>query len=98
MAWGDADSTGHTAGYNTDVDQAAEQLTTTSVRVHHGLIIKAAPANTGTVSVGYSNAITTTSASFPLAASEQVTVPVSDPSLVWVIASADNQAISWIGV
>ena len=98
MSYGrNAESGPFFAGQNVDVDSGvASQLTDTSNRAYHRLVIKALPANTGVICIGADNTVSSTTG-FPLSASESIAIPVTDPSLVWVIASADNQGVAWYG-
>lgn len=84
------------AGANADIDQVAEQLTTSSFAVRKYVYIKANAGNTGDVYVGLAGV--SASNGYPLDAGEEVKIPVDDPSKIWVIGSADNQGVKWIAV
>ena len=95
-------------GRKSSVGASAVQLTVSSTPLTYGVSIKAAAANTGTVYVGFSNAVTANAADatdgYELSAGGEVFIPSrllnSSPNVtdVWVIASAANQAVFWIGV
>ena len=88
-------------GRNSDVDTAAEQITTTSVTANFGVLVKAANGNTGKIFVGNSD-VTADSADatdgFELGAGESLLVKVDNANKVYVIASAVNQAVYWFVV
>lgn len=83
-------------GVNSDIDQVAEQLTTTSVVARKYVYIKANSGNSGDVYVGRQGV--SASNGYPLDAGEEVIIPVDDPSKIWVIGSADNQGVKWVAV
>lgn len=88
-------------GRNSDVDTAAEQLTTSVISTSKGVVVKADSSNAGVVYVGISTVtIATADATdgFPLRAGESVTIPVNSPSLIYVIASQNNQVVHWMAV
>lgn len=89
--------TSFVASVNADVDQVAEQLTTISMPAYMYVLVEAAAGNGGTVYVGHSSAVSASNG-WPLAAGENVQIPVDDPSKIWVIGSADNQAVKWLAV
>lgn len=88
-------STTFAHGQNTDIDSgAAEQVVVASTPSKHGVLVKAMPGNTGNVFVGLVGV--TTATGFPLDAGESLMVPVDDANKIYVIGSADNQAIAWV--
>ncbi|MHC4269151.1 MAG: hypothetical protein ACYSWS_03415 [Planctomycetota bacterium] len=88
-------------GRNSDVDTAAEQITTTSVAAKFGVLVKAANGNAGTIYVGNSD-VTANSADatdgFELGAGESVLIKVDNANKVYVIASEVNQIVYWMTV
>lgn len=65
-------------------------------RVRNGLRLKAGPSNSATVYVG-NNPNVSSSSGYPLAAGETLDVAVDDASKVYVIASASNQTLKFLG-
>jgi hypothetical protein len=96
-------------GANVTVGTSAAVLTATSKVVQRGWSVKAHGGNSGTVYVGLAGTITAgsdTSSGWPLAAGEEVFLPAAlfvdaglacDISLVYAIASATSQKVSWLG-
>ena len=86
-------------GRNSDVDAAAEQVTSTSIACKFGVTVKAARSNTGVIYVGNSD-VTADSADatdgFELYPGDAVFLPVNNVNLVYVRASVANQAVYWI--
>lgn len=62
----------------------------------HSITVKADPANSGTVYVG--DATVTAGTGFSLTPGESVTLPVTDMSTIYHMASADGQTVQYIGV
>lgn len=88
-------------GSNRDVDTTAEALTSTSFATAKGITIVADSTNTGIVYVGNSDVTAGTTAAtdgFPLGAGESITLEVSNPNLLYVIGSANNQIVYWVAV
>lgn len=88
-------------GRNSNIDQAAIQITTVSVVANHGVLVKAANGNSGTVFVGNSDVTadaTDATDGFELAAGESITVEVDNVNKIYVIGSADNQVAYWLTV
>lgn len=90
-------------GSNLDIDNAAEQLVTSSTVFKYELWIKAAEANTGNIHVGFANTVTagTNGATdgYQLDAGDEVVIPkyvTNDASNVWLIASAADQKVYWM--
>lgn len=86
-------------GANGDVDTTAEQLITTSVAPSIGILIKASSTNTGVIYVGDSTVTAgTTDATdgFELTAGESLMVEGRDASEIYVIASVNNQRVSYL--
>jgi hypothetical protein len=88
-------------GSKGSIGTSAVQVTTTSIKLEKGVIVKAAAGNGGTVYVGNSD-VTANSAEatdgFELTAGESITVPVDDVSKVYVIGSGAGQQVFWFVV
>lgn len=88
-------------GANRDVDTTAEVLTATSFDAAKGVTIVADRDNSGVVYVG-NNDVTAGTADatdgFPIGAGESITLEVTNPNLIYVRASANNQIVYWIAV
>lgn len=84
-------------GVNADVDQVAEQLTNLAFRAYMFVRVQAATGNLGNIYVGH-NAGVTSANGWALDAGEHVDIPIDDPTKIWVIADADNQAVKWFVV
>ena len=78
------------------VGETAVQLATSPTRLYRGVTIVADESNSGTVVVGNSNHVTT-STGFPLLAGESVTVNVDDAAKVWLIADDTDQLVKFMG-
>lgn len=86
-------------GRNSDVDTAAEQITTTNIVASHGVLVKAANGNSGKIYVGKSDVTadsTDATDGFELGAGESVFVEIDNANKVYVIASAANQSVYYI--
>lgn len=85
-------------GANLDVDSgAAEQIVVVTTPAKHSVLIRAAKANTGTLYIGNSSGVTATNG-MPLDHGESIELPIDNANKVWVIASADNQALAWVAI
>lgn len=81
-------------------------LTTLSFRLDRGLLVRAPGAsdpvpNTAVVWVGRAAVAADSSVGrggMPLAPGEALTLPVDDPSKVYVVSTAANQDLAWMGV
>ena len=66
-----------------------------------GVIVKAHNDNTGIVYVGPNERLTANkdpeTGGFPLAAGEAITIPVTDPSEIYMRADAASQYVAWMG-
>lgn len=84
-------------GFRITVGTSAVQLTATDYKPTRGVALKAAAANSGTIYVGGSNAVTAggTAATdgYPLAAGDEIFLPV-DPRQLWAIGSAAGQNLA----
>ena len=90
-------------GRNNDIDQAAEPLTTDSIKVRTGVRIGALAANTGTVYVGLNFPTVAADTGIQLAAGTSQSFDVGtfndapgeygDLADIYVIGSADNQGV-----
>ena len=88
-------------GRKSGIGQTAVQLTTRKLRAKRGILVKASIGNSGIVYVGSSPSITADSVDatdgYELSAGESKTVEVTNPSTVFVIASAPGQKVFWFG-
>lgn len=87
-------------GQNTDVDAAAEVLTTDTIAVDYGTVIKAMAANTDKVYVGYNSSVSA-STGWQLSAGEEVFISKAEcgyAGAIYVIGGAANQAVCWRAV
>lgn len=78
------------------IDQTAVALTDLAFKFSYGVTVKADAGNTGFVYVGDASVSATNG--FQLDGGEEVFLAVDDPSKIYIIGSADNQDVSWIGV
>lgn len=88
-------------GSKASIGTAQVQLTATKNRLKRGLVVKAAHGNAGTVYVGLTGVTaddTEATDGFPLTAGESVMVEVTDPSLVFCIASDAGHQVFFLGV
>jgi len=88
-------------GSNLDIDTVAEQITANAFPAKHGVCFKADKDNTGVLYLGNSDVTSGVAAAtdgIPLEAGESITLPIDNPSLVYAIASENNQKIFWIAV
>jgi len=73
-----------------------ERITNTSLQLIEGVVILASSANTGTVYIGDSDVTAggaTATDGMRLDAGDVIVIPISDPSLLYAVASASNQNI-----
>ena len=77
---------------NTDIDATAEQLTATSYPATRGVLLYAPSTNSGSVFVGNSSAVLTTTG-IRIEAGKSLLVKVNNANLIFVIGSAANQAL-----
>jgi hypothetical protein len=76
-------------------------ITATAFSCTRGVGLKAAPANTGTIYVGppdVTAGTTPTTDGWPLAAGEEIFLPLADPRTVYAVASAVNQQLHVVPV
>lgn len=89
-------------GRKSGISTTAVQLTTTSNRCKRGIVVKAAVGNSGKVYVGSSLDVTADSADatdgFELSAGDSIMTETDDPSKLFLIASAPDQKVFWIGI
>src|SRR5262245_55450725 len=78
------------------IDQAAVALTVAGIKLTQGVTVKANSGNSGFFYVVHSAAVSSTNG-FELDGGQEIFLPVDDPSGIFIIGSADNQNISWIG-
>lgn len=80
---------GNTAIANTGTTQIYDG------NAQQGIEIKADPANTGTIYVGYGN-VTSSAHGFALKASESVFIPESEVSKLYAVASVNNEKLFYM--
>jgi len=88
------------------VGQTAVQLTPQSFQAEKGILIRVpgdtdAVPNTAPVWVAQNPGVTadsTDSGGFPLAPGESISLPVNNPSKLYVISTAASQTIAWMGI
>lgn len=88
-------------GGNSDVDTTAEALTATSFTCTQGVMITAAEDNSGLIYIGNSDvtaAAADSTTGIPISGGESLFFSADDPSSIYVIASAVNQACFWLAV
>ena len=97
-----ATQTTFTTGAKSSIGTTAVQMTTSSVPVSFGVLVKAATANSGRVYVGSSDAVTNGSADatdgFELKSGEGILLEVDNANRLYVIASASGQKVFWVGI
>ena len=76
------------------VGTVATQLTSNTLR--QGVVVKASNSNNGIIYLGNSNVVTA-STGYEIGAGESVTIPINNTNLIYLIASASNQSISFVG-
>ena len=83
-----------TVGGNADIDTTAEQLKNSNVPCVFGVRVKAVAGNAGIVYVGPKGVTADTADAtdgYPLAAGEEVLIPIDNLNKVYVIASQVDQ-------
>lgn len=75
---------------------AQSQLVVASNPALQGVLIKALPANTGTVYVGLTGV--TTATGFPVEAGENITLPIDNANKIFVRADVDGQSVAWVAI
>lgn len=78
------------------VGTTAAPITAAATQCTRGVGLKAAPANSGTIYVGPSDVTAGTTPAtdgWPLAAGEEIFLPLADPRTVYAVASAANQQL-----
>lgn len=73
---------------------SAIQLSSNSLK--QGVVIKASSSNTGSIYIGSSSGVTT-STGYELGAGESVTIPINNTNLVYLISNIASQSVSFIG-
>ena len=88
-----------TTGANGDVDTVAEQLITTSISPNLGVLVKASRTNTGIIYIGNSTVTAGTNDAtdgFELSAGDALMVEGRNANEVYIIASTNNQRVSYL--
>ena len=92
-------STTFSTGRKANVNTAAVQMTSSTVKAEHGVLVRAGAGNSGKIYVGNSSAVTANSADatdgFPLAAGESVVVKVRNADGIYLIADGTNNDDIW---
>ena len=78
------------------VGTAPQQLVASdnACEAYRGVRVRAAKDNTATLYVGSSNV--STDAGYPLAAGEEVEIPVNNPSSIYVVSDSGTCSYSWL--
>jgi len=79
------------------VGTSVVRLSSSSIELVRGVVIKADSSNTGNVYVGGNSSLSTTNG-FKLEPGEGIFIEVEDANLVWLIADASGQKVYAIGV
>lgn len=80
----------------TTVTTAGTRVVLASAQAVTSVTVKATAANTGIIYVG--NSTVAAANGFPLAASESVSLDITDLSTVWIDSSANSQSAAYIGI
>jgi len=90
------DTTNAVDAYRTTVGTTAAPITAVATQCTRGIGLKASPANAGTIYVGPSDVTAGTTPAtdgWPLAAGEEIFLPLADPRTVYAVASAASQQL-----
>lgn len=90
------DTTNNVRTFRFQAGTSATQITNTPFACKRGVGLKAAAANTGTIYVGPAGVTaggTAATDGWPLAAGEEIFLPLDDPRILYAIASAANQQL-----
>lgn len=86
-------------GMKSGVGTTAVKLNATSISASRGVLIKAADANSGTVYIGNSSAVTAgtvdSTSGFELNGGASHFIECTNVNLIWLIANAPNQKVFW---
>jgi hypothetical protein len=82
---------------NSIVGITAKALTTQPFVASYKVVIEAKAGNSDTIYVGESDQVTSNNG-WPLAAEEQIEIPIDDPRKVYVIGGAASQAYKWLAI
>jgi hypothetical protein len=77
----------------TTIGLVASQLPSNTIT--RAIVVKASNDNSGTVYIGEDNTVTTLTG-FELGAGESLKLEVSNSDLVWCIADAASQVVTWV--
>jgi len=82
------------------VSTAAVALAAVSNVAQIGVLIKADPANSGTVYIGHTDVVTADTVAatdgFPLSAGDAVVIPIENGNSVYAVASGAGQKVFWL--
>lgn len=84
-------------GQNTDIDAAAEALSSDNTPLNVGIWIKAPSSNSGSIYIGKDSNVTT-STGYILEAGDREFFPCKKASDLYVIGSAVNQVATFFGI
>ena len=91
-----------TQGAKSSISTSSVRMRVSSLPCVHGVMIKADPTNTGIVYIGNSSAVTNgssdTTDGLTLSANDGVVLKITDANLVWLIASAAGQKVSYLAI
>lgn len=88
------------------VGATAVQLTPQSIQVEKGILLRAPGSadpvpNTAPIWIGQTPTVesnSTGAGGFPLAPGESISLPVNNPSELYVISTVADQTIAWMGI
>ena len=72
-------------------------MTTSSFSCNKGVTVTADMSNSGTIFVGNSTGVTSTSG-FPLEAGDAIFLPIDNPTKIYLIADASSQKALYVAV
>lgn len=81
----------------TSVTTTAAALSAVSINATFGVIVKALNANTAAIYIGTSSSVTSATG-YELGAGENISIPVNNANLLWVISASGTQTVCWIAI
>ena len=85
-----------TTGQKAFTNANALQLTTDTGPLTHGIFFQAKSSATYYLNTKGNDPAVTASNGVVIKANNPLFLPISDPSSIWIIASADDKTLSWI--
>ena len=79
------------------IGTSSSQMTTSSFSCNKGVTVTADMSNSGTIFVGNSTGVTSTSG-FPLEAGDAIFLPIDNPTKIYLIADASSQKALYVAV